>query len=160
MADSKSKFLPESDWLGVIENAPLVAIDLIVTDYDHRVLLGKRLNAPAKGYWFTPGSAIRKNETLEAAFSRCLKEELNASTTHRRSDFPLNVYEHIYKDNFKHDGFGTHYVVLAHRVNISDLSSSNFDSFSQHSDYKWWDLDDLMNSPDVHENVKDYFRRF
>lgn len=160
MSEVKPNFLPESTWLGVIKHAPLVAIDLIITDYDHRVLLGKRLNAPAKGYWFTPGSAIRKNETLQSAFKRCLNEELGAGTNHRREDFPVTVYEHIYPDNFKGLDFGTHYVVLAHRISHDELIDLDLESHSQHSDYKWWDLDDLMDSPEVHENVKDYFRRF
>lgn len=160
MKNREPAFLPEEKWLGVIEHAPLVAIDLIISDNDHRILLGKRKNAPAKGFWFTPGSAIRKNESLEAAFRRCLREEIGVTVSHRRLDYPVHVYEHIYTDNFKNDNFGTHYVVLAHRLSISDFASQADMPPLQHSDYKWWDLDDLMKHEEVHENVKDYFRRY
>src|SRR5450830_138978 len=32
-----------------------------------QLLLGRRINAPARGWWFTPGGRIRKNEALVQA---------------------------------------------------------------------------------------------
>lgn len=34
----------------VIEDAPLVGIDLVITDAQQRMLFGKRQNAPAQGF--------------------------------------------------------------------------------------------------------------
>ena len=65
-----SRLLPDEVFEQVIENAPLVAIDLLVEDQDHRVLLGWRKNPPAQSSWFVPGGRIQKNETLEQAFAR------------------------------------------------------------------------------------------
>ena len=39
----------------VVRNAPLVAIDLIIRDPDRCVLVGLQTNEPAKGKWFVPG---------------------------------------------------------------------------------------------------------
>ena len=157
---NKPVFLPQKEWSEVVKNAPLISVDLIISDYDHRILLGKRVNQPAQGYWFTPGCAIKKHESLEAAFDRCLSEELGMTSFHGRDYFPMSVYEHIYEDNFLNNEFGTHYIVLAHRLSISDVAYSKDMPPDQHSDYKWWDLDDLMNSGEVHDYVKNYFRRF
>ncbi len=50
----------------VVENTPLFAIDLVVINSKQQILLGKRVNAPAKDYWFVPrGGRVYKNETLE-----------------------------------------------------------------------------------------------
>jgi colanic acid biosynthesis protein WcaH len=57
-------------FLDVIRNAPQVANDLIVKNSDGGVLFGRRRNAPAQGYWFSPGDRIRKNEKLAKTFGR------------------------------------------------------------------------------------------
>ena len=64
----------------VIENAPLVSIDLCLV-WDGQVLLGKRTNEPLKGEWFTPGGRIHKNETWQDALLRIVKAELGLCDT-------------------------------------------------------------------------------
>lgn len=151
--------LPEEIWAGVVNFAPLVSIDIIISDDNHRILLGKRTNRPAQGYWFTPGCSVRKNEKLEDAFDRCLQEELNTRSKKRRRDYSSSVYEHFYPDSFLRDDMSTHYVVVAHRMCITDLHELNPEMpVDQHSEYKWWDLNGLMGSSEVHDFVKDYFR--
>ena len=54
----------------VVASTPLVSIDLVVRNPQGEVLLGRRLNRPAQGFWFIPGGRIRKNESLNAAFRR------------------------------------------------------------------------------------------
>ena len=41
-----------------------------------KLLLGRRINAQARGWWFTPGGRIRKNEALVQALQRVAREEL------------------------------------------------------------------------------------
>jgi len=41
--------------LEIIEATPLVSIDLVIRNPSNKVLLGKRNNRPAMGYWFVPG---------------------------------------------------------------------------------------------------------
>ena len=62
--------LPDALFSSIIEHAPLISMDLVVRDMAGNVLLGKRLNRPAQGYWFVPGGRIRKGEHFDAAFSR------------------------------------------------------------------------------------------
>ena len=59
--------------LKIIDATPLISIDLIILNSNDEILLGKRNNRPAKGYWFVPGGRIRKNETLKQALSRIAK---------------------------------------------------------------------------------------
>ncbi|MCE2681057.1 MAG: GDP-mannose mannosyl hydrolase [Burkholderiales bacterium] len=152
--------LPELQWAQVVRLAPLVSIDLIVTNPDGEVLLGKRLNRPAKDGWFVPGGVVRKGEHLESAFTRQCETELGLSFSGRHHYFD-GVYEHHYPDNFSEDAsFGTHYVVLAHRLSLSaqQLASHQFPN-AQHGRYTWMSPAQLLAHPDVHLHVKDYFQR-
>ena len=142
--------------LEIIKATPLVSIDLVVRNPTEKVLLGKRINRPAKGYWFVPGGRIIKNETIGHALKRISKAEvgLDLSTEAPRL---LGAYDHIYEDNFLNvDGINTHYVVLAFAILLQQEIEVRPDE--QHSDLKWWEIDKLLEDPTVHHNAKVYFR--
>ena len=91
----------------VVKNTPLISIDFIIKK-ENKILLGKRINPPAKGYYFTIGGRIFKNETIENAKKRILKEELNLSLT----PYPLSLnfigtFEHFYEDSIFGDDIST-----------------------------------------------------
>ena len=148
-------FLDPTAFAEVIRNAPLVSIDLIVRDESGRVLLGKRMNSPAKGFWFVPGGRINKGEKLKTATGRVIKEELGLEADHQKVVF-LGVYDHVYAENvFGDPSYGTHYVVLAHQLTLGAVPVSL--PMDEHEAYKWWSTDELMHSPDVHPFTKAYF---
>ena len=66
----------EKKILEIIEATPLVSVDLIIRNPFQKVLLGKRTNRPAKGYWFVPGGRILKNETIYQALKRISEVEV------------------------------------------------------------------------------------
>jgi colanic acid biosynthesis protein WcaH len=134
----------------VIANTPLVSVDLIVT-HKGRVLLGKRVNRPAKGYWFTLGGRVLKNEHIKDAIGRIVEWELGLALTVTPKF--IGVFEHLYDDSI-FDAVSTHYVNLAYEVELTDLPDLPTE---QHSDYRWFDVDTLMQSEEVHPYVKDYF---
>lgn len=141
--------------LKIVDATPLVSIDLIVRNPKAEVLLGKRLNRPAQGFWFVPGGRIRKNERMVVALKRIATVEIGWSPALADIRF-RGVYEHIYEDNFHGaKGIGTHYVVLAHDITIAgDIRVTPDD---QHAELRWWPLARLMASADVHANTKAYF---
>ncbi len=142
-------------FLEIIDNAPLVSIDIILKNTSGKVLLGRRVNRPAQDYWFVPGGRIRKNETLRETMARISTTELGFGVDIADASL-LGAYDHIYKDNFQgKDGINTHYVALGHEVLLSADQSIGFDA--QHSEMKWWSVAELMASDEVHENTKAYF---
>lgn len=147
--------MQNKDFLQIIRATPLVSIDLIVRNKEGKILLGKRINRPAQGYWFVPGGRIRKNERLADALQRIARAELGITLILDPAKL-LGVYEHIYDDNFfGEEGVNTHYVVLAYEYFLEAGMQIILDD--QHSEAKWWAVEELLNSPEVHENTKAYF---
>ena len=150
-------YLKKSNFADVVKNTPLISIDLCIRKEDS-LFLGKRLNSPAKDYFFVPGGRIRKNEKIEFALNRIMDEEIGCRPR-KIEDFKfLGVYEHFYDDNFLNtEDFTTHYVVLAYLIDFRNLI--NFPSQInqiQHSEYIWYSPK-KKNSVKVHSYTKNYF---
>ena len=45
------KLLSNDEFKSIIKLTPLVAFDMII-EYDNKILLGKRINNPARGFYF------------------------------------------------------------------------------------------------------------
>lgn len=148
--------LSDADFAHVVRYAPLVSIDLIVQDPEKKILTGLRVNEPARGTYFVPGGAIRKNETIRDAFVRIMRAELGFSRQFDEAVF-MGIFEHFYTTNrFGHSDYGTHYVVLAHRLELPYRPSVKPDA--QHRVIRWMTPAEIVAAPDVHPNTKAYFR--
>lgn len=146
----------DGQFISVVDSTPLVSIDLVIYNPQGEVLLGRRLNRPAKGYWFVPGGRIRKEERIAEAFIRICKTELGTPLAFDQATL-LNAFDHLYDDNFSGlDAVTTHYVVLGYRVDLDGPISFQLDE--QHDVFKWWRVDDLLQDSMVHENTKNYFQ--
>ncbi len=137
----------------IVKFTPLISIDLIVKNDKDKILLGKRNNRPAKGFWFVPGGRVLKDEPLSTAFHRLIKEELNIEKSCIESEF-IGVYQHFYDDNFTKKQFSTHYIVLAYTIRLNSLTS-HFPN-DQHSLYQWFSEKELLKSNEVHKYTKWY----
>ena len=156
-ADKTIEKLKKTELVQVVKLAPLVSIDLIIENSKGQVLAGMRKNEPAKGFWFVPGGRILKNERILQAFERIAKDELGLKLTYNKAKF-YGAYEHIYKTNFaKKAGFGTHYIVLAHKIKLNSNCEIILDN--QHSEFVWFDKRQILKNKKVHPNTRTYFER-
>lgn len=148
-------FLPSGLFASVVAHAPLVAIDLIVTDPQGAVLLGLRNNPPAQGFWFVPGGRIQKNETLNTAFMRISEDELGCAMPIAQSRL-VGVFEHFYDVNFAGvKGASTHYIVLAYLLQTEHQTFAL--SHQQHSHTIWMQPDQAKQHQRVHPYTQAYF---
>jgi colanic acid biosynthesis protein WcaH len=139
----------------VVANTPLIAIDLIIEDAHGAVLFGLRNNTPARGVWFVPGGRVRKNETLDDAFSRIGLDEVGLHATRAQGRF-IGTYEHFYSTNFMESpGVTTHYVVLAYHLRAEPHTLVL--PKRQHSEYLWMLPAQAIQHPAVHPYAKAYF---
>lgn len=151
----------QADFDNIRRWTPLVSIDLIVVDPQGRVLLGRRLNEPAKGSWFVPGGRVRKDELLSEAFHRIVIGELGSdaqvSLNIEVAQF-LGVFEHHYpaSDN-TFFGNSIHYIVLGYRLFSPSIDPAMLPN-EQHDAWRWISVAEILQDGLVHENVKRYFR--
>jgi len=134
-----------------------LSIDLIIRRSGRGVVLtGLRVNEPARDTYFVPGGAIRKNETIRDAFMRIMQTELGFSREFDDAVF-LGVFEHFYQTNrFGHRDYGTHYVVLAYRLELPERPPIKPDA--QHRAIRWMTPTEIIATKDVHPNTQAYFR--
>lgn len=158
-------YLSDDDFKNVIKNSVLFSFDLII-HHESKYLLGYRVNAPAKGYWFVPGGRIRKGENLKKAFLRILKLELgilndkvdtNELAKLEKPEGTLFNQIYLNDNNFNDPLVSTHYIAFGIKVNLinTDVIEKNLD---QHSKMKWLELPEILTNPNVHINAKAYFK--
>jgi len=148
-------FLDKKTFETVIASTPLIAIDLIVVNENTELLLGKRLNQPAKDYWFVPGGRILKNESLDNAFKRLTLTELGKEIELKHAQL-LGVFEHFYQESVFNDQISTHYVNAAHVIHIKQNQLTALPIDEQHNGYQWQTIENINNSSDVHKYTKAY----
>lgn len=141
----------------VIKYSPLFSIDFIVTTPDNDILFGKRVNEPAKGYWFTPGGRVYKNEMHISAIKRLLHEELNVD------DYDLDLLEfnsltdHIYDNNVFNNDFGTHYINYSYNMPVDGGIIDQINASDQHEEMMWLPRSKVKSYPGIHKFSKILF---
>jgi len=143
--------LDDATFKTVLDSAPLISIDILLKK-GGKVLLGKRVNKPAQGYFFSTGGRINKNEAIDNAMVRVALNELNIEL----KSIPkfIGVFDHFYDDSIYKD-VSTHYVNIAYEYEVEEIPDLPTE---QHSEYKWFTVNELLESKQVHKYVKDYFR--
>ncbi|MFC4656781.1 GDP-mannose mannosyl hydrolase [Rheinheimera marina] len=146
-------FLEKELFQQVVAATPLVSVDLIVRNSSGLVLLGKRLNRPAQGYWFVPGGRICKGEALADAFKRLTLAELGQELDYTQARL-IGAFDHFYDDSVFGSTPSTHYVALGHEVLLEQVADLPLE---QHNAYQWMSVEELLSRPDVHRHTKLYF---
>jgi colanic acid biosynthesis protein WcaH len=137
----------------VIENAPLVSIDLCLV-CDSQVLLGKRTNEPLKGEWFTPGGRIHKNETWQDALLRVAEVELGLSGIAVERFSLMGIWDHFYNNSAVDQNTSTHYVNLPHYAELESKPDITLDD--QHGEFEWFDLSVVAKDEKFHPYMSNY----
>jgi colanic acid biosynthesis protein WcaH len=139
----------------VVRDTVLVALDLLLINERGEVLVGRRLNAPARNYLFVPGGRIMKGESVAAALQRVVMEEVGLNLS--SDEFVLQgIYDHCYEDNcFGDPDISTQYVVIACRCRIRPGASVVADQ--QHESLRFVPIADLLADSQTHPYTKSYF---
>ena len=148
-------WLDPEELIQLVRLGPLVSMDLVVRNVEGRILVGHRINEPAKDHWFVPGGRVGKGESLDEAFRRIVRQELGISKARQDAEL-VGVYEHFYETNFlETPDLGTHYVVLAHRLDLSG-NGDEITPDQQHRQMRWMTPKELSEDPRVHRNSRVY----
>ena len=82
-------------------------------------MLGKRLNKPARVFWFVPGGRVLKNERLADAFLRLPNAGLGVEIAIQDARY-IGLYEHFYDDSALSDSVSPPYIVNAFVISLSE----------------------------------------
>lgn len=153
------KWLAKEHFDLAVEALPLVSVDLCLV-CDGKLLLGRRNNRPAQGWWFTPGGRIRKGESWDVALQRIAGEEIGLGSFTASQASLMGAWDHFYKDSAFSDEISTHYVNLPHYCllqpdQICDLRLPAGET-EQHSEWCWLPLETAANDSNVHAYVRVY----
>ncbi|PKO76157.1 MAG: hypothetical protein CVU21_14760 [Betaproteobacteria bacterium HGW-Betaproteobacteria-15] len=155
--------LPLAQFQQAVAALPLVSVDWVLTNPAGELLVGQRLNAPARGTWFTPGGRIRKGEPLAAALRRVAAEELGladeqAGALAQRGE-PMGAWDHFYPDAAFSPTVPTHYVNLpyAARLSQAEVNALGLPVGEQHGHWQWLPL--AQAAQQVHAHVQPYVAR-
>lgn len=159
-SEAPGGLLPLAQFQQAVAALPLVSVDWVLTNPAGELLVGQRLNAPARGAWFTPGGRIRKGEPLAAALRRVAAGELGlaeerALALAQRGE-PMGAWDHFYPDAAFSPTVPTHYVNLpyAARLSEAEMSALSLPVGEQHGHWQWLPLAQAADT--VHEHVKPY----
>jgi colanic acid biosynthesis protein WcaH len=114
----------------IVDNIPILCVDGVILS-NNKILLLKRNNTPAKNEWWLPGGRVLKNEKLDIAILRKVKEETNLDVDIIEQ---LGISETIFESK--------------HTVNVCYLlKSKNSDIIlnCEHSKYNWYSIENLPN---------------
>ena len=148
-------FIPQVQFTAACSVLPLVSIDFVVYAETGRVLLGLRNNSPAKGFWFTPGGRIRKNETHANAKQRIAAMELGDPLLAANAKL-MGVWDHFYDDSAFSTEVSTHYVNLPYLVQVEKEFEPPIED--QHRDWSWRKVSEALEDVGVHPYAKAYLR--
>jgi colanic acid biosynthesis protein WcaH len=153
-------WLPPEQFSAACAALPLVSIDLVLTHPDGQLLLGQRNNAPARGWWFTPGGRIRKNEALADARLRVARDELGLPASALARSVPMGAWDHFYTDSAFDPAVSTHYVNLPWwlpltREEVAALALPHGPG-EQHAHWQWLPLAQAQVDPTVHPYARVY----
>ena len=148
--------LPPETFNLVVQSTSLVAIDFVVRTPDGKNLLAKRNNRCAQSSWFVPKGRILKDESVKLTFKKLLIDELGLRPEVAKAS-SVGLYQYFYPDNFSLESFITHYVVTAYEIQVQVQDKPCTLPDKQHSEFQWFDQDDLLVSREVHQCTKRYF---
>ena len=152
----ESGFVSDEKFASIVSSVPLVSVDLVIENHDREFLLGLRENRPARGFWFVPGGRILKNEGISQAIARVMDQEVGLSESDYETRL-LGVFEHFYDDSaFDHIArTNTHYVAIGYHISVNQgFETVKLDS--QHSELRWFSIEQIEDSQNVHRYSQDY----
>ena len=153
------KELPESTWRLCVDSMPIFGIDMIIYSKRYGILMGRRINNPAKGKLFVPGGRVYKNERIIDAFNRILSSEVNLTFPFNKTT-SMGLYEHFYNVTYwSTSECNTHYIIEARLVEVeSDNIKLNVNLDEQHSDFEWISLEETQSNF-IHSYSKIYLTK-
>ena len=142
--------VPQDIYQTLMEFSPICTVDVIFFNPEGtRVLLGKRVNAPYQGLFYTFGGRLRKNETFEEAAVRIAKKEMGVTVA--PTDVMFGGLDNEISDSSVVPSTNYHAVALFFGGIIPEDTPVELDA--QHSEHKWVGVNDTAIHPSIQPRI-------
>lgn len=146
--------LPLESYRALMEDAPICTIDVIFLSLDKtKILLGKRVNEPFAGVFYSFGGRLYKNEEFLNAACRIAKQEVGILVP--PPALTLGGVLNEINDSSIFEGVNYHDVDLYFGCVIEDQTVVLDD---QHSEARWFDVKDPTLHPNVRKRIEGVLR--
>ncbi|MBI2602107.1 MAG: NUDIX domain-containing protein [Deltaproteobacteria bacterium] len=126
--------LNEEEYRRFLSTMPIVCVDCVVRrKSDGKFLLIKRKNEPLKGLYWVPGGRLLKNERLDDAVRRKMKEEIGVEVEILKH---LGYFEEFFERTEQNADSGVHSLSMVYLV---EPVSETIVLDDQSSDWDWFD---------------------
>ena len=151
--------LSEEIWRTCVDSIPIFGIDMIIFSRKNGVLMGRRINNPAKGKLFVPGGRVYKNERIRDAFNRILLNETGLTFPFNKTT-SMGLYEHFYNvTSWSTSECSTHYIIEARLIEIEPENIKlKINLNEQHSNFEWISIEDIQSNT-IHSYSKIYLNK-
>ncbi len=147
--NQKTDWIPKEIFKDCMNYMPICCVDILPFNPEKtKVLLGKRNNEPLKGEYFSTGGRLLKGEEFKDCAVRKAKEELGLEISSELL-LPGGTLNEIHKNSAFGDEIGYHAVVVYFGYLIQEDTKIILED--QHSDFKWFEI----NDPTIHPFVKE-----
>lgn len=109
-------WLSDEEFLESFKNVPRLAVNLLISDGEGRILLTRRNIPPLAGFWHFPGGFLLKNESITECQRRVAKKELDLELSDGTNVILLGAF-----DNITGEPRG-HIVDLIYGLTVNDVS--------------------------------------
>lgn len=132
-------YIDKDLYVKILDSVPIATVDIVILNKKKdKVLLFKRSNNPLKGVYYTPGGRINKNEPINNAVVRKMKEELDLDLNLNNLKYLGIIEEFFEKSSF--ENIKVHCINVVYSYILEDNIEINLDQ--QHENYNWFDVKD------------------
>jgi colanic acid biosynthesis protein WcaH len=141
-------FIEDAIYKDILKNIVVETVDVLVINRIWQVLLWLRNNQPLQNIYYIPWWRREKNEKLLDAVKRKMIEELWIDIDLKKLIF-LWIYDDIFENSMFED-VSSHYSPITYVYHLDESEQNNIRIDAQHSDLKFFNL----NDPTLHPMVK------
>ena len=146
-------WIPDKIYKEFLKNMPVCTVDVLLFDEkNEKILLFKRKNKPAKGYYYSLGGRLWKNKDFDEMAKIQIKKEIGIKINKKKL-FGGMVMSEKFKDSI-FSGVSTHTINIFFGYNLSKEEEKRIILDGQHEKGGWLKKDDKLIHPFVKEKIK------
>ncbi len=146
-------FINDEIYKVIVDKTIIWTVDLIIINTNNEILLWQRNNNPLIWEYYLPGWRRYKWEKILISAKRKAFEELGLNIDENKLIF-IWVYDDIY-ENSMYDWISSHYCPIIFAYKIDEIEEKMIKIDSQHSDMKFFNVDDKNLHHYIIERIND-----